>query len=202
MRLIDSQALDKVSKALGVAASPQLPYLDDGVLQQVLDVTGLVRRARALGAAGGVFAGSIDTVHAAADTVNTTVDPYQLTSPGAGYPSPVPDGYDVWLLDAQVAVTIGACDDNPGPRLSILYPSASRFLGGAGNVTVPWRLFSTEVPTSAVVAYLRTADGFTQKGPTRIPRGAQLVFGSTSLAATTVFGILTLGLWPEALGAE
>ena len=76
---------------------------DDANLQQVLDVGGLVSRARAPYPSSGIFAASIYHEHVSGDALLTTVNPYAVSATTgfqtqSPWPDPVPEDLDVWLL--------------------------------------------------------------------------------------------------------
>lgn len=202
MQQIDSAALHRVSKSLGLSTPGAMDTdLDDAVLQQSLDCVPLIRRGRALGSSQGIFTASIENVHAGAGIITTAIDPYALTSPRAGYPTPLPDGFDVWLLDAFGSAAIGL-QDTDASRITVRYDATQTALGPVGTVTQPYRLFLGEIPISAAVAFLQLATGSVALGPLRIPRGADILWSSAATGAGSMFGQLVLGVFPEALGQD
>lgn len=204
MQLFDGAGLKLVNKILGLSSRPSAEtFLDSESVQQALNMNAFVRRGRAYGAADGMFAWTIENVHPGIDTQTTTIDPYALASVAAGFPTPVPEGFDVWLLDAQVSVTTANVDLDPGPRLSIVFGSTLKVFGPAGSVTIPWRLWNTVIPISGTLGYMGVSAGFPHRDAAwRIPRGATLTFASTSLAATSIFCGMAIALLPAGLGQD
>lgn len=207
MQEVDSAALHAVSKSLGLSTpGGQRTDFDDENLQQVLDVGPLIRRGRALGARGGAFSAYVVNTHPAADTQTTNLDVYKLATPtqGAGWPSPVPEGYDAWLVGSQ-ALQSGAI--MTAAMLRIVYPSESQIYGAAGPMNMVLRTYLTTVLASVTIGsvlYGRSiGDG--QIGRThaiRIPRGATVTWQSISNAAGDISAILQLGLFPAGLGQD
>ena len=130
MGQIDTNALSGVSPALGVGnpSSATVPVeFDDANLQQVLDVGGLVSRARAPYPSSGIFAASIYHEHTGSNMLTTTVNPYKI-SDTAGFttqspwPDPVPEDMDVWLLGCS---GFAENDNVSAASVQIICPKAS-----------------------------------------------------------------------------
>lgn len=132
MRQIDSRALTRVSEALDLSGSGSgLSELDDGTLQQLLEVGPLVSRERAPGKRqGGLWWGQLANVHTGAGTESTSQNlyaPAPLTLLNS-YPAILPDDFDIWLILAQIYRSTGAGDLTGGMLLMTL--SAQAFAWG------------------------------------------------------------------------
>lgn len=213
MREVDTDALQEVAPSLGVGnpATATRPVLfDDENLQQALVVNDLIRRGRTLaGSGGGIYAAQIVNSHGGAGTIIATRDPYDLgVATGAGWPAPVPEDLDAWILSAQVAAAIGDVDTSVATRFELRHPAVSAAFGGTGGtVTQVLRLWDTEVAISGAVAYLGgVGDGVVgyNHPATRIPRDALIVFAShkQGAGAADITLQLVLGLFPAGLGQD
>jgi hypothetical protein len=209
MRDVDSQALRLVSRALGignpVTAVEQVSF-DDSVLQQVLEVGPLVRRGGTLERTAGLYMADFDNVHAAPGAVASSVDPYAPSSPGAGYPSPVPTGLEVWLLGAQVAAVAGVHSTTQHSRVSLLVPGVQRAFGDAAptNYTLEYSLHLGELPILAGTVVYINALGYTgtARRAVRVTRGSTINMSSVAANAGTITFQLGIGLFPVALGED
>ena len=207
MKKIDSQALDVLQKALGLSGrgSP-VTELTDGVVDQVLDVGPIVRRSRTQAQSEGLYTGFIRNVHSAANSVDTGVSPFNAgTNALAPYPSPMPAGFDIWLLAAAVTQLSGS-----GTLSASLRVTAPDGVMGLSSVSLPTGT-TMSVALWDSVATEGTTFGFKsgqtqplQKIGMRLPRGAttQIIFASTSSAVATFDCFFTLGVFPVGLGQD
>ena len=206
MKKIDSQALDVLQKALGLSGpgSPQTD-LADGVVDQVLEVGPIIRRSRTQAQTSGIYTALIRNVHSAANSITGTIAPYQAGALArAPYPSPMPAGFDVWLLFAAVTQLSGTGTLSAALRVNC--PARIMGITAVGaqisvqNVSF-WDTIVTESTTFAVQS------GTTHPGKKigmRLPRDAatQIIFGTTSSALATFDCFMTLGVFPVALGQD
>jgi hypothetical protein len=208
---IDSQALYNYKRVLGTAGQGAGgTELDDANVTQVLDMWPIVRRSRTMANSTGIFNGAIRNIHAAANSQATTVNLYE---PGAlahrGWPSEVPQGFDVWVLGAQLQRDSGAGNITGG----LLRLTAGNTFGlgiGAPAGFEPSDspilcAFSSNLTTGPSVIALYTELGTGKavcKIGARIRRGFTLSLDTTSGASVTVRCIMTLGLFPEGLGQD
>jgi len=213
MREVDSSALRLVAQALGIGNPHTVVgevLFDDGVLQQVLNVMPLVRRAGTLAPTTGIYASDFDQAHVAAGALLTTFDPYAPASPGAGWPSPVPLGFDAWLLSVQLAAVVGDHSTTNASRATILIPGTHRAFGDAAptNYSCEYSAHLGEIivggaGTSCYIGIVGSGL-VTQRRAVRIPRGATIQLQSISAAvgAATMTWQLFWGLFPSALGQD
>lgn len=200
MQRIDDQVLQSVSKALRLPLSGAAPltFFDDGHLQQVLDVTGLLRRGGVLGPTGGLWACGLTNTHAIADTQSQNFDPFAVATPLNGFPSPIPDFLDLWIITPLI--TLNA--DVAGTAFFGVQWPASRVGFGISSHSEPLVVISG----SAVIAGTRIGTP-TTAGPVtarayRVPRGATLRFDSTSTGAGAMVARFIVGLFPIGLGQD
>lgn len=208
MVILDGQALAALNGILGTTGGEEKTFLDDGNLQLSLDATHVIRRSRTVGGSSGIFVAKLANVHAGSDSVSLTVDPYALTGAvQAGYPKPVPVGFDVWLLDVLGTASADAMmDGGQTPSwVFLLYPAVATVLGTAGSSARGVRGFADQLTFSgsARVLLATQADTFGRALPIRIPRGTLLGWNTTALAvAGTLQCNAVLGLFPAGLGHD
>jgi len=208
MKKIDSQALDVLQKALGLSG-PGSPVteLTDGVVDQVLDVTPIVRRSRTQGQTSGLYTGLLRNAHAAAESKSSLLQPY-VAVPGtslAPYPSVMPAGFDVWVLSAAVTQLSGTGTISAALRVTV--PGSVMGISSAAGAAISnytlafWDKVIVEGSTFGVTSgdvspWVRL--GF------RLPRSGttQLIFASTSSAIATFDCFVMLGVFPVALGQD
>lgn len=219
MRDIDSDALRLVAQALGVGnpvTAVQQVQFDDGVLQQVLDVAALVRRAGTIAPSAGLWTVNIINSHNSANAVSTTIDPYNLTGAGNGYPVPIGPELDVWLCDVSGGTGIASTIDIDEPSfLGIDYPATTVAVGTAAAVTQIVKTYTSTVTMADGRIQLTDAgdaEGAGPKGrgtaytgallPRRIPRGGAIRWETKSTGITTLGARLLLGIFPAGLGQD
>jgi len=203
MMRIEGPALELIRTSLGaVGVGAQITEFPDGIATQVIDVGGIICRGRAPGPSQGLFGARITNSHGAGGALSTSVDPYLVAAPGAGWPSPMPPGVDVWVLSAWASAAIGVAHATQASRFVIQHPAAAVAFGAAGTVGQIVRLFLGETPISGAVAFLREAGSL--EGPyvgpaVRVPRGATLLWASNAAAAGDMIIEMELGLFASGL---
>ncbi len=207
MKKIDSQALDILTKALGLQG-PGSPVteLTDGIVDQVLEVGPIIRRSRTQAQTAGIYTAAMRNIHGAADSTTSTITPYAAGATAfAPYPSPMPAGFDIWLLSAAVTQLSGT--GTISAALRVVIPATvmgiSTLGGVVGAVTnvAFWDTILTESTTFAVKGAI--SEPSTRIGM-RLPRSAStsLIFATTSSAIATFDCFLVLGVFPVALGQD
>lgn len=212
MKSVDSQALGLVNRALGLtgAGAPLTEFLD-GTVEQTLDIAALVRRGRTQAGTTGIYYGTLLNNHAAANTQISGLSPY-LTPVGAlpPYPSPMPAGFDIWILAAAVqqisgsgtftgALSINTSDAVQGWGID----EAGAAVTGLGRFPL---VFWDSVVTQT------TEFGLTEAGQPlgwiglrllRTPANdSSINFSSTSSAAAVFRCQILLGVFPIGLGQD
>lgn len=212
-KLIDSDALGLLDKALGLAGSgSRVTELTDGVVDQVLDVAPIVRRSRTQAGTQGLYTAILQNVHVAASERLSNVLPYQ---PGeaisrAPYPDPMPAQFDIWILNATLRRISGT--GTITATLIVQYPATQQAWGvdnlgaavvGAGLQPIAfWD--SLRSPGSARI-FVNAATGHSNRRiGLRLPRsqGTQVNLRSTSSDVITVRCDLLLGVFPISLGQD
>lgn len=224
MKLLDSRALEYVNRVLGISGgSGARVEVDDAVLQQVMDVSALVRRGRSIGASGGIFSTGIENTHntGAASSRTGTINPYEpATAPASPYPFGAGPELDIWLLGFKAgnqSVPTGF----EGASLAVQMISARGLnaaipvTGTGAVVAASTNLFFEVAEWDALGAAF--ASGFVGQPlidtnrnrpsmllPMRIPRGATIAF--TTRVSTADAGVyrcnLLLGVFPAGLGQD
>jgi len=209
-KVVDSDALVLLNEALGLAgAGAQLTELDDGLLNQVLAVNRLVGRARTLPPAnqGGLSIASFNiVVGASTDTV--AIDPYNV--PNAllyNWPSPVPLGYDIWLIASSAQLVTGGISDFGSAIFELLGDTAGDGAFGtdegaalaAHTQRISLMAFDDAITVGGINIMTSSGQTYKQYG-TRIGRGTTFSWRVTSSAGTVTARLfLVLGLFPVGL---
>lgn len=209
---IKGDALSAVKTALGLAAGgEQFTELNDGQVDQSLDITPMIRRGRTQAATDGLYTAIMQNVHTDAESLVSVQSPYDLTA-GAlePYPDPMPIQFDVWLLgamlnrvsgsgtlEAVVAMRFGATKmgwgiDDSGVAVAAANPEV---------ILALWDALVTEGTTFGVQA--GSEEPYKRIG-IRLPRsaGSDIVFRSTSSLTSTYNLNLLLGVFPMSLGQD
>lgn len=212
MKTINSDALDLIARALGLSGvgAPLTEFLD-GQLEQVLDVTTLVRRGRTQAGTGGIYTGVLENNHGAANTQISGIEPY-TTAVGAiaPYPSPMPAGFDVWIIGATVRRVSGTGTVVAIMALDTIAPQQGWGIDEAGAAVVaddPLPLGHWNTIVASTDTYVATPDGelWVPIG-LRVPRPPQsdtsLNFSTTASAISVYRASVLLGVFPIGLGQD
>jgi len=206
-REIDSTALLLANRMLGVAGpGSAATELEDGILNQVLDVAPIVRRSRTLGGSGGWYYALMENVHLAANAQSSTLDLYAAVGPINGYENPLPDRFDCWLMQASCRRIAGAGDLTDG--VFSLNPAESQQGCGvdqagaafAGSSNMALAVFDG-IFTGGIAINTLTNEANYKIG-IRVPRGASIIWGTTAGAAATFRGELAIGVFPVTTGQD
>jgi len=106
---LTSGALEFVNRALGLfGKGSQETFLEDGNVQQLLEISRLAAASQALGPAQGFFDGTLRMIHIAAGDIREIMDPY---SPGTRAREltgeTLPFLFDIWFLFASATIVTG-----------------------------------------------------------------------------------------------
>lgn len=214
-KLIDSDALGELTKALGLTGSgAPVTELADGVVDQALDVVPIIRRGRTLAPSGGLFTGIMSNEHTGATTITTNINPF---APGAAlalppFPPTIPPQFDLWLLNATVRRQSGtgtlaaAMFFQPGARNQGWGVDD----GGAQVVQQDIQClayWNTVFAANTVFAYFASTLGPLMQIGMRLPRGTaafppMLRFVSISSLTSTYNLSINFGLFPVTLGQD
>jgi len=212
VKKIDSDALGILTKSLGLtgAGSP-VTELQDGVVDQSLDIAPIVRRSRTQGVTTGIYYGIMDNVHTDSETLTTSVFPYNVTvGAQAPYPVPMPLQFDIWLLAASVFRASGA--GTLTGSLQLLGNTSRQGWGvddgGAATGLVTniqaIALWDTLIGSGITFGRMALNGRPMWMQSFRLPRGTatELRFVSLSSLTATFRCIVTLGVFPVALGQD
>lgn len=203
MQEFDGPGLKDTQKILGLSSKPGFRTdFDSDVVQQVLDVQRIIRRGRAHAQSTGIWHWQSQLSHAVADTQTLVVDPYNFGSAFNGYPVPVPEGYDVWLI-GPVTLVLNALALNMGTMVI-----ASAIAGHlAATTSIPVGIWDNDVSLGGGAGIFGVSNNNPILFPsaTRLHRGATLDFTTISSAAMIAqfryrLGVFAAGLGQDALG--
>ena len=213
MQEVDSQVLQDVSKILRLSTvGSQITDFDDGVLQQVLDVSKLVRRGGVLAQSQGLFSFEIVNEHAGASTIRTLVNPRSpgAVIQGAGYPAQVPLTLDPWVV--AVGIRCAAADAAKVGDCVFAYGMIDDQMGfgpAASAIDIPMLHWDEMKSFGTLDCFGRnsTTDEFPKlTGPVRFSDRSRLVCISVSSDIVDVefegiMALLPAGLGQDAIGA-
>lgn len=213
MKTVDSDALGVVTRALGLSGrGAQITELTDGVVDQSLAVNDLVRRGRTQAGTAGMYIGILENVHTDAETLESSIEPY-LTPTGAipPYPSPMPAGFDIWLMAASVEQKSGA--GTLSAALFVNPPDATQGWGidDSGVAVIgaippgPIAFWDSVVTQTREFGLQESGEPWARIGLRLIrpPRSnVEVRFSSTSTLTATFRCNILLGVFPIALGQD
>lgn len=218
MKSIDSEALSLLNRSLGLAGSgSQRTELEDGHVTQVLDIIPVARRGLTPPGTGGIFTALYSFSHGAGVTSESvTVDPYNIAAATAPnqWPTPVPQGMDVWLLGMAGNIFSGTAGNftSAGSYLHGLWDEVAWSVDetgayqGPGVVAPVYTLAYWDTQTNFDAAFSvlfnsTNLQSFYQLGR-RIRRGETVQLISLAANAVGVQFNLMLGLFPEGFGQD
>lgn len=214
MKTIDSDALVDLTKALGLTGrGAAITELVDGTVEQTLSVNEIVRRGRTFGLTQGIFTAALQNVHTDSETLVTRVEPYDGPAAGviAPWVTPIPRGFDIWLLGAVVFRVSGTLAIEGVLALQTFVQGWGIDDSGVAVATTRdqplayWDAIETGVGGFAM-GILNGTNGTYAKIGLRLPRSelgnTNISFHSTSAATATFLCQVTLGLFPTALGQD
>jgi len=211
--LIKNPVLSILQSMIGISPTPAPIVLDDTNVSLTLPLVPNVTRRSLSGIRTGWYQGVMENVHSAADTEQSTLSPY---TPGdtrtAPWPEVVPEDFDVWLLRVQGLVTTGAGTLDEGWIRFVLPPETIGV--GVEDDGTPI-ILSSNYTVARFTDIVSAPGGLSNKMlvdasgepsiyvGTRLPRGCQINFATTSVTASVTFrALLTLGLFPAGLGQD
>jgi len=226
-RTMNSQALVLLDRILGLSGpgGEQYTTLDDGNVQQVLEISEVARRSLTPAGSSGLFtiiARNTSTVVSALHSQD--IDPYNLaaeltlTADTNGWPVPVGRGFDVWLIGASMWSGYAANIDFG--QLNMLMPeSATAIYQHQTDNATPVQ--ATDTSTHQLVVWDTPLDEDVMPGATdmrtwatengtiyvpfnmRLVRGVKLNWITYFNAVTaTAYVNLIMGIFPEGLGQD
>lgn len=209
MRPVDSAALTQVARSLQIGSGQGETEFHEELLQQVLDVSELVRRGMALPGARGIITGAVKNIHGAGGVVSTSINPYSVgnTARQAPYPAQVdPDRFDLFLLGATMVRQAGT-----GTAVGVLRLAASSVPAGFGIDSAAaavsgGQLLLAHFPDNVTITGTVTF-GTTGTGRSYAPIGVRLpdsnlVWITEASAASEWQVNMLLGMFPAGLGQD
>jgi len=215
-KIVDSQALEPVNKALGLAGSgDSQTEITDGIVDQVLEVGPIVRRGRTLGDSQGIFRAVFRNTHAGADAQTSVWSPYitVVANAIAPFPTPMPDSFDLWLTGAGVrrqsgTGTVNAALMIQNVRQGFGVSQTGAFVASNGRVALAFWNQSVSVDSDVFLVSGGNFEWPFRKLALRIPRVSeagtrvQIMFETSSTAASEWELNLFYGMFPVALGQD
>lgn len=225
---MNSQALALMDRILGLSGSSsgeQYTTLDDGNVQQVIEISPIARRSLTESGTTGIFDISFNNLHSGASLNSNPINPYNLeenvslTSRVNIWPVPVPRGLDVWLIGAN-AMQVGTDTNVSWCQLLLTMPSTFQALyQRRSSMGVPiqitndlsyhsltrWdTLAPDDILTSGSARYsFETENGeMYQHYGLRIRRGTTIDFITNTTGAAEIDCHMIVGLFPEGLGQD
>jgi len=219
MGLIKGLQLRLVQSLYGIPGSQSsgVTEVDLDNVQQVINVVPEVLRRsdNVIGNnQGGWFQGTMQNVHSGADAELSTYVPYKMTVAGGttvvgaapGFPAPIPEGWDVWLIGCSLERTAGAgsvvallsLNDNP-----LGWGIDDSGAAVTGSPLISLVRFTSIVNDVGGYGYGIGADGMAfQRVGIRLPPKIDFEFRTNSTAAATVQLSIVMGLFPEGMGQD
>ncbi len=210
----DGPALSPLNRAYGLSGinAEQQTFLDDGNVQQVLDIGGIARRGRP-GFSRNIFYGIMLNSHVGAGALLSFIDPYNAVNPANGYPAVIdPDEFDIYLLGMNSRAVVGGSVTwgmAGFDRQSVLVGLTDTAAGGAAStadqdiILGAWTDYTTITNTGTGIEFALDVSGrswltFKERWPADTP----LTFRSLVTGATDVFCEVKFGIAPAALGQD
>jgi len=213
VKRIDSDALGFFTKALGLggSGSPQTE-LNDGIVDQSLDVVPLIRRGRTLAQSDGLFTAIISNIHTDAETITTSINPF---APGAlaipPFPGVIPPLFDLWLLSTTLrrqsggGTLIATLSWQPGARNQAwgVNDSGTQVVQQDRQAIAYW----DSVNGANLIFGFQANVQILHKIGMRLARGTAafpgaLTFSSVSSLTSTYNASINFGLFPVTLGQD
>jgi len=205
-QLVDSQALQRVSKTLQLSTTgaEETLFIDER-LEQVVDVTPMIRRGLTLAGSEGVYSANMRNTHSGSQgNVVSIVDVWNLGgSARPPFPASIPDNLDLWITGfaAEVVSGDGFFDDG---FFDLFIPTVNQAFGTVTTniLLVGW---DTEKPLAGTnfLTPLGTQIYWSKIG-VRVPRNATFRFHTKNNGANSpVYQLnLLLGLFPSSMGQD
>jgi len=209
---ITSDALESLNKSLGLTGSSAVAgtELMDSRVFQTVDILPVVRRSRTLSGSQGIFSGAFRNEHTDAQSLVTSVNPYDIASSNtiAPYPTLIKPQFDLWLLAASVVRNTGGGTFTG--TLEIAPNSAGWGESDDGSpaafaslIVASWKEVVTRGGTT--VCLIDGGNTLARIG-LRLPRiggvGQLVKFRSTSSLTSTYTCILQIGMFPVGFGQD
>jgi len=207
-QLVDSQALQKVSKTLQLSTpGAQETLFTDERLEQVLDVGAIVRRGLTLAGTEGLYTANMRNIHSGSQgNVTSIIDPWNLGgSARAPFPTSIPDHLDLWITGIMAETVSGGGQFLNG-FFDLFVPTTHQAFGTiSSNIALAaWKDEEDVQSTAFLVPTIGSLAGFYAQPNVRVPRNATFRFHTLNNGANSpVFQCnLLLGLFPSGMGQD
>jgi hypothetical protein len=210
-RQIDSTALLELKRILDLQGpGGGAVMLDDEHVSLTLDILDIARRSLAPGIAGGWFWGIHLHVHSGTSSLSSTIDVYNTGEAAiGGWPVPIPEGFDVWVLGVGLNANTAANFTDAGLYFNLQGINAGWGINQSGSAVVPGdeliglaRWDALTAPGGGEPMGLDEQGNPYTKMNVRLPRGSTMRFNSTSTGAVNVRALVLTGLFPSGLGQD
>lgn len=219
MTLIEGDQLKIVQRILGLQSTglTGLADFDDANVTQVLSIgPEMLRRALAPIASTGWFTCVLQNDSTAGGDTRSEIDPYTPDpSASGGYPSPVPDDLDFWILGVGAALSAGDGTLFSAGQLNVVTPATA--IGWAeddgGAAVAPllgihqlaaWDDLDVSLPSAHQPCFLTASGQRTYWPRIRVRRGGTINFETeqTGPGVMTLNCFMACALMPASLGQD
>ena len=210
MKSVNSSALELLRKAYGLAGvGSGETELDDGRLDQIIDVNPIARRSMADAGTTGMYTGlCVITMGAGASSSSAWQNPYNPgTSALPPYVDPIVERLDIWCIGVGCALTSGTAANFSEAAIGIYTPpdhcgwainKTAQVISPAGSKIYLARW--NDLTTSGVG--LQSNGQSWQAVGKRMRRGETFMFDCTATNAVVVELTVQLAVQPVALGQD
>ena len=207
-QLVDSQALQRVSKTLQLSTpGAQETLFIDERLEQVVDVSPMIRRGLTLAGTEGLYSANVRTTHSGSQgNVSTSIDVYNLGGTARPpFPASIPDNLDLWLTGFSAENVSGPTFFDTGFLDMLITTEQQAFGTVTTNIQLGgWVTEKSFAGVALLVGQQSVGFGMFFGARIRIPRNAILRFHTRNNGANSpVYQLnLLLGLFPSSLGQD
>jgi len=210
VKSVNSSALELLRKAYGLAGvGSGQTELDDGRLDQVVDVNPIARRSMSDAGTGGMYTGlCLMTMPAGASSSAAVLSAYDVgTSNHSPWTTPVIDRLDIWLIGVGCAHTSGTAANFDNASIS-LYTPPDHVGFAINNTANPISQAGTNIclarwnTLGADTVALQEDGSSWQPVGKRLRRGEHYIFRCTASNAVVVELTVQLAVQPVALGQD
>ena len=214
MRLLKSQALGILNKAIGLAGGSGAggeTQLDDDNVSQVLATNDIIRRSLTLAGSDGIFLAITQNTHGSGSTTQTSQ--IEVNLPGAlahaPYPAKIPDGLEVWVLGVTGFLVSGTATNFTDCTCHVQMPAVSQGMSsnqsgaqlGSVSTNLPVAFFDNITAGSFDTAQMPDGQIY-YPIKMRVRRGSVIQFRSNATNPVVVQMNWLCGLFPIGLGQD
>ncbi len=210
MKSVNSSALELLRKSYGLAGvGSGETALDDGRLDQVVDVNPIARRSMSDAGTSGIYQGlCLMTMPAGASTSTCWLAPYNVgTANLPPWTSPIVDRLDIWCVGVGCALASGTASNFTNASISCYVPAdhvgfaINNTAAPIGPVPSKFGLARWEDMNTDGVGLQQNGQSWQPVGK-RMRRGELFQFDCTATNAVVVELTVQLAVQPVALGQD